>query len=171
MPGPSPFHGLCAFPITPADAHGRVDTEMLARLLDRLCAGAHELQDDDTEFWGDMELSPDVTVQAMAEMYGLPLDLTRADQTLGTLFAREYGETVDFGDRLRLGPIELVARQVEDGAVTEVGLALEPSAASSRRIPVFQNPKEISAALGRFLRALGRRLRIARRLYLRRNRQ
>lgn len=37
MPGPSPFHGLCAFPITPADEHGRVDVEMLARLLDRLC--------------------------------------------------------------------------------------------------------------------------------------
>ncbi|ORE93250.1 dihydrodipicolinate synthase family protein [Aurantimonas sp. 22II-16-19i] len=37
MPGPSPFHGLCAFPITPADKHGRVDVEMLARLLDRLC--------------------------------------------------------------------------------------------------------------------------------------
>jgi len=37
MPGPSPFHGLCAFPVTPADEHGRVDVEMLAKLLDRLC--------------------------------------------------------------------------------------------------------------------------------------
>ena len=30
------FHGLSAFPITPADSRGRVDTEALARLLDRL---------------------------------------------------------------------------------------------------------------------------------------
>lgn len=37
MPSPSPFHGLSAFPITPANEHGRVNVEMLAGLLDRLC--------------------------------------------------------------------------------------------------------------------------------------
>ena len=140
-------------------------------LLDRLFAGTHELQDDDSEFWGDMGLSPDVTVQAMAEMYGLPLDLKLANQTLGSLFAREYGDNVDFGDRLRLGPIELVVRRVEHGAATELGLAFQPSAASSRRIPVFQRPREISAGVGRFLRALARRMRTARRTLLRRERR
>ncbi|WP_414141420.1 dihydrodipicolinate synthase family protein [Rhizobium sp. BR 249] len=34
---PSPFHGLSAFPPTPADPGGRVDTEGLGRLLERLC--------------------------------------------------------------------------------------------------------------------------------------
>jgi 4-hydroxy-tetrahydrodipicolinate synthase len=34
---PNPFRGLSAFPITPADEHGRVDTETLGRLLERLC--------------------------------------------------------------------------------------------------------------------------------------
>ncbi|MBX5157837.1 dihydrodipicolinate synthase family protein [Rhizobium sp. NZLR8] len=33
----SPFHSLSAFPPTPADIDGRVDTESLCRLLDRLC--------------------------------------------------------------------------------------------------------------------------------------
>lgn len=33
----SPFHGLSAFPPTPADIHGRVDTQALCRLLERLC--------------------------------------------------------------------------------------------------------------------------------------
>ncbi|WP_417584147.1 dihydrodipicolinate synthase family protein [Pelagibacterium sp.] len=33
----SPFHGLSAFPITPADKDGRVDTNILAQLLERLC--------------------------------------------------------------------------------------------------------------------------------------
>ena len=32
------FRGLSAFPITPADACGRVDTEALGRLLERLHA-------------------------------------------------------------------------------------------------------------------------------------
>ena len=33
-----PFHGLSAFPITPADEAGTVDTEALSRHLERLCA-------------------------------------------------------------------------------------------------------------------------------------
>lgn len=37
MSDPSPFHGLSAFPITPADEHGRVNVELLGRLLDRSC--------------------------------------------------------------------------------------------------------------------------------------
>ncbi|WP_279483800.1 dihydrodipicolinate synthase family protein [Aureimonas sp. SK2] len=37
MPSSSPFHGLLAFPITPADDHGRVDTDTLSHLLERLC--------------------------------------------------------------------------------------------------------------------------------------
>ena len=34
----TPFRGLSAFPITPTDAHGRVDTEALDHLLERLHA-------------------------------------------------------------------------------------------------------------------------------------
>jgi 4-hydroxy-tetrahydrodipicolinate synthase len=33
----NPFNGLSAFPLTPANAEGRVDTEGLSRLLERLC--------------------------------------------------------------------------------------------------------------------------------------
>ncbi|WP_184459994.1 dihydrodipicolinate synthase family protein [Rhizobium aethiopicum] len=40
MMSPSPFHGLSAFPPTPADPHGRIDTEGLGRLLERLCESA-----------------------------------------------------------------------------------------------------------------------------------
>ncbi len=32
----TPFHGLCAFPITPADEHGRIDVEAFRKLLGRL---------------------------------------------------------------------------------------------------------------------------------------
>ena len=37
MSSVSPFHGLSAFPPTPADINGRVDTEALCRLLEPLC--------------------------------------------------------------------------------------------------------------------------------------
>ncbi len=32
-----PFRGLSAFSLTPADTDGRVDTQALCRLLERLC--------------------------------------------------------------------------------------------------------------------------------------
>ncbi len=35
---PAMFHGLSAFPITPADPHGHVDTDALVRLVQRLAA-------------------------------------------------------------------------------------------------------------------------------------
>ncbi|MBX4952519.1 HAMP domain-containing protein [Rhizobium binae] len=37
MSSASPFHGLSAFPPTPASIDGRVDTDALGRLLERLC--------------------------------------------------------------------------------------------------------------------------------------
>ncbi|AHG46080.1 dihydrodipicolinate synthase [Rhizobium leguminosarum bv. trifolii CB782] len=37
MTSASPFHGLSAFPPTPADMDGRVDTDSLCRLLEPLC--------------------------------------------------------------------------------------------------------------------------------------
>jgi 4-hydroxy-tetrahydrodipicolinate synthase len=38
MSRPALFKGVCAFPVTPSDRQGRVDTEILARLLEALCA-------------------------------------------------------------------------------------------------------------------------------------
>ena len=44
------FHGLSAFPITPCDAAGRVDTGALSGLLKRIdTAGADSITTDGTE--------------------------------------------------------------------------------------------------------------------------
>ena len=43
-PDPLMFQGLSAFPITPADEEGRVNLDILAGLLERLCeAGVHSI--------------------------------------------------------------------------------------------------------------------------------
>src|SRR5690606_23522920 len=123
--------------------------------------------EDDTQFYGDFALDPATTVQAVAEMYGLPLNLELADLSVSELIERELGGAIGVGDRLRFGSIELIVRELgEDGKIASVGLALEPTPASTRRIPLFQTPGEIGAGLARLgrrsaamLRRLRRRLR------------
>lgn len=117
-------------------------------LLDRLYGGVRPIDQDDREFFGDLVLSPTATVQQIAVMYGLPMSATRAELTLAELFRHEYGGAVEPGDRMRMGAVELIVRDIdEDGTVTGVGLALEPTGAAKPRVPLFQRPGDIAAAL------------------------
>lgn len=96
-------------------------------LLDKLFAGSRRLAEDDREFYGDLVLKPDIAVATVAEMYGLPLALSHADRSLHELFEHEFHGAYEVGDRLRMGSVELIVRDVNpDGAINAIGLALEP---------------------------------------------
>ena len=114
-------------------------------LLDKLFAGAGEIPDDDSELYGDFALKPDVTVQAVAEMYGLPLPLEKADLSVAELLRQELVGDVEAGDRLRFGGIELIVRDVENGEIASVGLVLEP---------VALTPPSLSRRIGALWRSL-----------------
>lgn len=117
-------------------------------LLDRLYGGARPIDQDDRDFFGDLVLAPDATVESVAMMYDLPADRAKPGTTLAELFRLEYGEAVEPGDRLRLGPVELIARDVaENGAVTAVGMALEPSEAGLARISFRTLPQQLWSAM------------------------
>ncbi len=128
-------------------------------LLDRLYGGTRPLDQDDHQFFGDLVLNPDVTVVQVAELYGLPLALPNADLTLHALFAKEFGAAVEIGDRLRMGGVELIVRDMEGAAITSVGLALEPTPVSQPRIALFENPATLMRrAFGRWRAAIAFRL-------------
>jgi potassium/hydrogen antiporter len=116
-------------------------------LLDRLFAEPHDLEEDDRLFFGDLVLNADVTVGALAQMYGLPLSVRKADLTLEELFRQEFRDALEVGDRLRMGAIELIARDITDGHLHTFGLALEPAPPPSTLIPVIPHPRDILAAL------------------------
>ena len=50
-------------------------------------------------------------------------DVSRA-VTLGQYLARRFGGRQVIGDRIKLGGVELVVREIVDGAITRVGLKL-----------------------------------------------
>jgi potassium/hydrogen antiporter len=118
-------------------------------LLDRLFEPSPEVSEDDRGFYGDLVLRPETKLGTLAEVYGLPLAVERADTTLAELFAKEFAHP-EVGDRLRVGSIELVARDIgENHEVKSVGLALEPTGLARPRLPLFQRPSDILKAVRR----------------------
>lgn len=110
MPGASPFHGLSAFPLTPTDESGRVDTETLGRLLERLC----EAGVDSIGLLGSTGVYAYLTreerrraVEAAAECVGGRVPLVVGSGALGTDDARELARDAEAGgaDALLMAPI------------------------------------------------------------------
>jgi potassium/hydrogen antiporter len=123
-------------------------------LLDRLFEPSPEVSEDDRGFFGDLVLRPETKLGALAETYGLPLAVERADMTLAELFREEFTHP-ELGDRLRIGPIELVIRNIgENHEVTSVGLALEPTGLARPRLPLFQRPSDIRKAVRSLIQRL-----------------
>jgi len=137
-------------------------------LLDHLLGSPRELTDEDTAYFGDLVLRPDTTLQTLSEMYGLPLSIDRADMTLTELFQQELGGELDRGDRTLYGGLELIVREVENGQAKSIGLSLERGRFSEPRLPFFQRPHEIRAALASGWRRLRRFWRQRRRQFTRR---
>ncbi|MDR3515774.1 MAG: potassium/proton antiporter [Azospirillaceae bacterium] len=123
-------------------------------LLDRLYAGSRPLSEDDRDFFGDLAFHPGVTLGTLAELYGLPLTVENANRTLADLFDAEFQHAGEIGDRLRLGTVELIIRDMENGRIVKVGLSLQPDRKTSARLPLFEQPL---AHLSRFAVATTRR--------------
>lgn len=93
-------------------------------LLDKVYAGPSDAPDP--RFYGDFPLSAGTTLGDVAMQYGLSLD-GGPEIRLGDLLTEEFNGRPEVGDRLPLGPVELVVRALGDGGdVTEVGIILEP---------------------------------------------
>lgn len=86
--------------------------------------------------FGEFVFGADTPARDLALLYGLPIDsLLRAesveayppiwDETLGDLLHQRLGKTLVVGDRLELGDVELVVREVLNGRASSVGLELE----------------------------------------------
>jgi len=61
----------------------------------------------------------------IAAFYALPIRARDAALTLAEHFARHYEHTVEVGDRVRLGAVTLVARELDEDRVAKVGLKIE----------------------------------------------
>jgi cell volume regulation protein A len=95
-----------------------------APALDRFFVEMPPPATPDPRLLGDFFVSADVTLGALAEIYGIEVAVEDRGTSLAEHFAEQLGHPPEQGETLPLGAIELVAFKVADGNVRVVGLRL-----------------------------------------------
>lgn len=95
-----------------------------AQALDRFFVDMPPPAKPDPRLLGDFFVPGDVTLGALAEIYGLQVAPEHMLMSLSDHVAAELGRPARLGDIVRLGEIALLAHAVADGKVTTVGLQL-----------------------------------------------
>jgi cell volume regulation protein A len=124
-----------------------------SKLLDRLFATEAAVADDDTEFFGTFAISPGTQVKNLDEAYG-PLSVSESERgkTVAELITQRVGGRADYADRVRLGTIVLIVRDIDEhGHIASVGVSLEPVEPATTW-PIFLNIRELAHALRDHLR-------------------
>ena len=121
------------------------------RLLDKLFASRTEVDPEDADFFGAFAVDPDRSAAELEAAYGPGLTEAESKMTIGALIEARLGGHAEYADRVPLGQIELIVRDVnDDGRITAVGLSFEPTA-TRPRIPVFLSAGEIGDRLREFI--------------------
>ncbi|MBP6692535.1 MAG: potassium/proton antiporter [Xanthomonadales bacterium] len=114
-------------PLRPGDLVYLFAPEDRIALLDRIFAAERAPTADDREFFGDFAIEADVTVGELAEGYGFAPGGRDTRQTLVAAMTAEFDGVPTVGDRLALGPVDVIVRALDDnGQVAELGLHLAP---------------------------------------------
>jgi potassium/hydrogen antiporter len=113
-----------AQPVRPGDYVYLLAPPEKAQALDRFFVDMPPPTAPDPRLLGDFFVSGDVTLGALAEIYGLSIAPAAAGISLADHMAEEIKRRPRQGDIVPLGPIALLAHRVTDGRVTSVGLRL-----------------------------------------------
>jgi potassium/hydrogen antiporter len=113
-----------AQPVRPGDYVYLLAPQEKAQALDRFFVDMPPPARPDPRLLGDFFVSGDVTLGALAEIYGLSIAPAAAGISLADHMAEEIKRRPRQGDIVPLGPIALLAHRVADGRVTSVGLRL-----------------------------------------------
>lgn len=93
--------------------------------LNRMFGVAHgPTRLEEHRFFGDFVLNGDARVADVEGVYGLGFPDHGPEETLAAFLSRRFRGVPVVGDRLRIGAVELVVREVEKGLVTRIGLKL-----------------------------------------------
>jgi cell volume regulation protein A len=83
-------------------------------------------RDRGEEVFGEFALAGDTLLGEVALLYGIPVEERDRAEPVGAYMRRRLRHRVVVGDRVRWGPVELVAREIRNDRVTSVGIELEP---------------------------------------------
>lgn len=129
------------------------------RLLDRLFASKATVAADDADFFGAFGVDPKRLAGELTLAYGVTITEDEAKKTIGQFMTDRLGGRVEYADRLPLGDIELIVRDLdEQGHVLEVGVSVEPQLAPPH-IPTFLSAGLMVSEIRVWLAKTGTKLR------------
>jgi len=115
------------------------------RLLDRLFASPLPVTEDDSDFFGDFAIAPETSLSDLARSYPVP-ETEIGDRTVADFLIERLGGRAEIGDRVPLGAIDLIVRDVDEaGAISAVGLSLDPEATRPLDVPIFANLRDLKS--------------------------
>lgn len=118
------------------------------RLLDRLFASPTKVEADDKDFFGEFKINPTRPLGALKDAYDAQIGPNVSlEKSIAEYMRERLGGTAEIGDRVAIGALELIVREVDvNGEVAEAGLAIDQDAQRSR-VPVFMSGREIKDVL------------------------
>ena len=117
----------------------------LVPLLDKLFARKIVLSEEDLDYFGEFEINADTDLLSLSKMYDFEVPIEDENLTVAEYLKSQLGTSLGRGDRVSLGPIELIVRDVLSDANTPmIGLSLEPPELPTAKLPLFLNYKDIA---------------------------
>jgi cell volume regulation protein A len=138
-----------------------ITTPEYIALLDKLFAGQTQ-GGDDPDLYGEFAIDPDARLVEIAQVY--PAAIAVGDENLSArdFLRRQLAGDIETGDRVPLGPVDLIVRRVSaTHEIEEVGLAMEHAEEARPHIPIFQNPRELGDLARDWLKRMRRVARAA----------
>jgi potassium/hydrogen antiporter len=129
--------------LQPDDRIYILTTSEYVELLDRLFAGPTEGATDPA-LYGEFVIDKEAPLSVIAATYGATVAPDDMELTVRDYLRRVLAGDIEQGDRVSLGPVDIIVRGVSDEhEIAEVGLSVEPEVPKRPVIPLFQTPREI----------------------------
>jgi cell volume regulation protein A len=77
---------------------------------------------EQTEYFGDFTLNGDARMQELAGVYGISVPPLAKRLTLAEFLDKRFHKRCVVGDRVLLGALELVVREIDNATVSKVGV-------------------------------------------------
>jgi cell volume regulation protein A len=84
---------------------------------------------------GEFSFEPNVSLGRLCAEYGVPFEPLDLEKPLAAFMRDRLGDRFVVGDRVRIGNVELVIREISKGKIARIGLAVEPEA---ERLPILR---------------------------------
>jgi len=127
----------------PGDHIYILTTSEYVELLDRLFAGPTEGATDPA-LYGEFVIDAEAPLGMIAATYGATVASADMELTVRDYLRGGLAGDIEQGDRLSLGPVDIIVRRVSDEhEIEEVGLSVEPESPNAPVIPLFQSPRDV----------------------------